>query len=211
MNQNEKPAFGGLMASVADLYGKTMTNGVAEIYWQALRAYDFADIQRAAGAHALDPDAGQYMPKPADFVRHIDGSKASQASVAWAKVVDAIRSQGSYKSVCFDDPMIHAAIQDMGGWIKVCAVLEKDLPFEERRFATSYNGYKLRGVSKGDYPPYLIGAAEGENRSNGKPVAPPLLLGNQEKAQAVLSGGEFKARVAIPAIQAVSKYLENAN
>ncbi len=33
----------------------------------------------------------------------------------------AISQYGTYRNVCFDDPVIHAIIKSMGGWTKVCA------------------------------------------------------------------------------------------
>ena len=203
MNNEDRQKFGALMTSISAYYGKTIEPGVAEIYWQALKKYDFEDVKRAAGAHAVDPDSGQFMPKAADFVRHIDGNSASQASMAWAKVVTAIRDLGAYKSVAFDEPEIHAAIEDLGGWVKLCGVVERDLPFEQKRFENSYRGYKLRGILVHEFRPYLIGVAEGENRGAGYKPQPPVLIGDKQKALLITKNTEYKPRIAISAYEAV--------
>jgi hypothetical protein len=36
---------------------------------------------------------------------------------------------GAYQSVVFDDPLIHLVLEDLGGWIKICSTLIKDLIF----------------------------------------------------------------------------------
>ena len=47
---------------------------------------------------------------------------------------------GAYQSVAFDDPVIHAVIEDLGGWTKLCRSDLKELSYMEHRF--------LRGVSR---------------------------------------------------------------
>lgn len=37
------------------------------------------------------------------------------------KIKKAISGCGSYRNVCFDDPIIHAIIKSFGGWIKICS------------------------------------------------------------------------------------------
>lgn len=37
------------------------------------------------------------------------------------KIKNAISSCGSYRNVCFDDPIIHAIIKSFGGWTKICS------------------------------------------------------------------------------------------
>jgi len=65
-----------------------------------------------------------WMPKIADIVRMIDGSTQSAAATAWAKVMRAVGSVGQYQSLAFDDPVIHLAIDETGGWISLCRIEE---------------------------------------------------------------------------------------
>lgn len=37
------------------------------------------------------------------------------------KIKKAISGCGSYRNICFDDPIIHAIIKSFGGWVKMCS------------------------------------------------------------------------------------------
>ena len=49
----------------------------------------------------------------------LDGTVTDRAALAWGKVLEAMSSVGAYSDVVFDDPAIHAAIEDCGGWVKI--------------------------------------------------------------------------------------------
>lgn len=75
MKTRDKPAFMQTLTAVADLYGKPISEAGWSIWWAALECYSLTKVQQALSAHVRDPDRGQFMPKPADVVRQIDGSK----------------------------------------------------------------------------------------------------------------------------------------
>lgn len=102
------------------MYGKPLNNFLLEIYWKICQPFEFGDIEKAFEAHVRDPDYGQFMPKPADLIRFLEGGRQTQALQAWSKVVKAISHAGYYSSVVFDDICIHAVISEMDGWIALC-------------------------------------------------------------------------------------------
>ncbi len=112
-----------------------------DIYWQVLKQYELEDVQNAFQSHIQNPDCGQFLPKPADIVRLIEGSGETKALLAWAKVERAVIQIGSYQSVVFDDPLIHAVIEDMGGWVKLCSMKNEQMPFYANEFQKRYMGY----------------------------------------------------------------------
>lgn len=193
MLDQDRQQFYALMTGLFELYGKKASKELLGLYYGALKSYEIADIVRAANQHSLDPDAGQFMPKPADFVRHIDGSKQTRAMRGWSTVDKAIRQVGPYESVCFDDPIIHAVIQDMGGWLSMCETKsEDDLKFRRHEFEKRYQGYALQGGVQ-EYPGRLVGLTEADCARLNKQAPAPKLIGDPERAKRVLLSGSAEA------------------
>lgn len=189
MQPSDRKQFYSMMTGVLELYSKKATPELLDLYFEALRTHDLLDISRALNLHAVDPDQGQYMPKPADIVRMLGGSKQTRALQAWSRVERAVREIGPYESVVFDDPIIHAVLEDMGGWIDLCGTkTDKDLEFRSNEFAKRYQGYALQGGTM-DYQKRLVGLAEADCNSRKLPAPKPKLIGDVGKALAVLNGG----------------------
>ena len=181
--------FSNLMVGVAEYYGKDLSAATIKVYMLGLQTYDLMDIKRALSQHMQNPDNGQFMPKVADVVRLIDGDTGSQAGTAWVKVDKALRIQGPYRDVCFDDPIIHRVIDDMGGWIKfVTRADDGEYPFQQKEFERRYQGYAGRPLP--DYPKILIGIATHSNDHRGfKNRELPALVGDHERALLVYKNG----------------------
>lgn len=143
MKTNDIAGFAALMTGLGELYGKAITEAYSEIYWNTLKSFDFADVQRAVKHHVADPEYGRFMPKPADIIRWIEGTQDSKALQAWTKVVLAMRRVGSYNSIKFDDPIIHTVIEAMGGWVQLCMTTNHELSFRAIEFQKHYVGYLL--------------------------------------------------------------------
>ncbi len=187
MNPTESAAFSRMMALMAELYGKACTEPFVNIYWHLLKDFELLDIRKAFKAHINNPDGGQFFPKPADIIRFLDGSAETRALQAWSLVERAIGQIGRYQSLVFDDPLVHAVIEDMGGWIKLCDITLKELPFASLEFQKRYQGLIMKPPRR--HPPYLCGIVERDNAKDGYPILPPLLVGDTQKAQAVIATG----------------------
>ena len=190
MNTPNLPEFTKLMTGLCLLYNKPANEILIELYWRALEPFEFPLVKAALLVHLNNPDTGQFMPKPADVVRYLQGSSQTQALKAWTKVAQAIRSVGGYTSVVFDDALIHAVIEDMGGWIALCQTLLKDFPFRAHEFAKRYAAYVLHPPLR--HPRQLLGLEEQQNHTRGHAVRPPLLIGNAQEALRVLTLGRDK-------------------
>lgn len=166
MNNHEKERFVELIAGVHEFFGKPMSRFSLEVWTNAMRGYDLAAVSDALSRHTMNPDSGQFMPKPADVVRMIDGGTADSALVAWSKFDKALRSVGSYMTVAFDDPIIHRVIEDMGGWTSFDLKTEDEWPFVKNEFATRYRGYAGRRASFA-YKPKLLGRIDSDRESKG--------------------------------------------
>lgn len=188
MLPTDRPAFSGLLGGCMEaVYDRTVTPAMMDIWFSALAAYPMDEVRGAFTRHVTDPDRGQFAPKPADIIRAIDGGGDGRALAAWTQVDKAIRHVGGWRSVCFDDPLIHACVADMGGWLALCGTATDELPFKQQEFAKRYRALMLAPPKS--YPPHLIGRAEAGNSTTGHRVEPPLLLGDAGRAAQVLLGG----------------------
>jgi len=198
--------FSALISALGEYHGKTLSAGVIGLYAQGLlHRYSIETLERAVMTHIDNPDTGQFMPKVADIVRMIDGDTKDAASLAWAKAIGAASSVGAYRSVVFDDPIIHAIVRDIGGWTRLCHTSEDEAPFLERRFRDAYRAYANRGGSAPDYPLVLGGISDTHNGSRGFSSDPPVLIGDKTKAQAVMSGSAgLQRRIAPSGVRRLS-------
>jgi hypothetical protein len=193
MKQNELAEFSQALSHLSALYGQAMSPASVELYWAALQAFDLVRIKQALSHHALHPDRGRFMPRPADVVRAVQGDSQTQSLRAWSKVAYAIRSVGGYTSVVFDDPLIHAVIEDMGGWITLCSVKQQELPFREKDFVARYAGYV--GYPPPPYPSQLTGRLAHQNQLQGFKLEAPVCVGDQQKALRVYQQGQSFIRL----------------
>jgi len=187
MKNQDIPVFTKLLAGIGELYGKAISETLTDIYWQTLKRFELEDIVQAFEAHVYNPDGGQYFPKPSDVVRFIEGSGETRALQAWAVVEKAIRYIGAYKSIVFDDLIIHAVLEDMGGWVKLCSSTLDELPFRAHEFQKRYMGFVIKAPKR--HPQYCCGISEAENTKNGYPIQPRLIVGDLKKAEAVMLKG----------------------
>lgn len=188
MTPNDSESFTALVGDVYAFYRQDYSDFAARVWWQAMQPFDFAAVADAFNRHCVNPDAGQFMPKPADIVKMLQGSTQDAALVAWAKLDRAIRTVGTYQSVAFDDPIIHRVVTEMGGWIGFGTKTEDEWPFVRNEFVNRYRGYRTRNEIP-EYPPHLIGISEAQNVKNGFSAPAPLLLGDATRAKQVCDGG----------------------
>jgi len=163
---------------------------VYELFYESVKQFGYDAVKKAFSVHIQSPDNGQWMPKPADIVRIVSGTSKDNSHVAWSKVKKSISAVGSYETIVFDDPIIHRVIQDMGGWINLCACSVDELPFRGNEFKSRYTAYKGQGEIP-DYPAKIYGICESDNTSKGllENIPTPIMVGEPERAKNVLLAG----------------------
>lgn len=196
MTELDRKPFFALIADVYAFYKQDFSKFAGGVWWEAMKPYDFGAVADALNRHCINPDNGQFMPKPADVVRLLAGSTQDAALVAWAKVDRAMRTVGPYQSVVFDDPIVHRVLSEMGGWVELSRKTEDEWPFVRNEFVNRYRGYRARSQVP-EYPPVLTGIAEASNSRAGFRTAAPVLIGNPEVAKQVLRAGSGKQLVPI--------------
>lgn len=184
------------VAGVHAFYGKDLGSFALDVWWTALRGYDLAAVVQSFNRHLVNPDTGQFLPRPADIVKMLSGSTRDSALVAWSKVDRAVRQVGTGSTVVFDDPLIHRVIQDMGGWCIFGTKTEDEWPFTAKEFENRYRGYRMRSETP-EYPQKLIGHYEAHNASKLLRIAPPVVIGDQDKAKAIMLNGVERPVLAI--------------
>ena len=211
MLDSDRGRFLDLIGGVHDFYGKELTRFASDVWWRCCQASDFETISLAFSNHLSDPERGQWMPKPADLVRQLDGTQSDRSRRAWGKVLDASQRVGAYQSIAFDEAAIHAAIEDVGGWIAVCRTELDELPHLERRFCAAYRAYIAPGKLT-SWSPKLLGQHDIDNNLKGYENQGAVLIGNAEKAREVLRLGSVGTRTqvtrigdAIPSVHRIAK------
>lgn len=197
MTEADKPELFSLVADVMAFYRQDVSPFALQVWWQACNRFELDQVRKALTAHAMDAERGQFPPKPADLVRQLDGTATDRAMLAWGKVMEAMQRIGAYTDVVFDDPAIHAAVDDLGGWPKMCRGETKDLGYLQHRFCEAHRAYTARGQF--DYPRLLSGDRSPEDvylKSGLKPPR-PALIGNTEAAKRVYLGGQIGGKVQV--------------
>jgi hypothetical protein len=195
MNNNQLSDFSEVLTGALEVYGQRTSKLVINIWWNALEKYDFSIVEQAFGAHIVDPDVGQFAPKPANIIRNIEGSRETRAMIAWAKVHKAIRSVGGGSTVCFDDRFIHATVGNMGGWPSLCKVGEDEIQFKAREFEKRYNSHSKHGVT--EFPRKLIGHYESQNLAQGfmEFISAPVTIGDIVECRKVYKFGSDNVKL----------------
>tara|TARA_R110002126_G_scaffold98510_1_gene229315 strand:- start:133 stop:729 length:597 start_codon:yes stop_codon:yes gene_type:complete len=195
MVDDDKKEFAQFMAGMFAVYNKEVSQMLLRIWFESLRQYDLKAVKDALARHLLNPDNGQFLPKPADVVKLIGGTTIDTALEAWSAVDNAVRTVGTYRSVAFADPIIHKVIQDMGGWVALGNKKEDEWPFVAKEFQTRYRGIKTTGQPV-DALPQLTGIAAQQNSVAGIQYAePPILIGKRNDSIRTLDSTHEVARL----------------
>ena len=192
MTQADFKSFSELVQGVAECYGQSLSAQGVALRFKLLEQFDMAEVRQAA-LSIMATRKYTSMPTPADFLEHISGGSAEdKAEVEAGKVLAAIGKHGAYASVLFDAAVTQAVIvQAYGGWPKLCADcgVEESEHWFRKNFAKTWAAYSRQGVKQSGHLPGLF---EITNYSNGffDYVDPPKLIGDPDKARAVLEAGQ---------------------
>jgi hypothetical protein len=104
------------MAMMGEIFGEAISSARIQGYFIALQEFPIEAVQRAM-RHAIK--GAKFFPKPAEIREYIEASADDRAALAWTRLTRAIDDVGTYESVDFDDPVLHAVIQRMGGWAEM--------------------------------------------------------------------------------------------
>ena len=83
MNHSDYEKFREGIAGVYGFYDKDISDFAFDLWWNALNRYDLKAIIQAFNRHVVNPEAGKWLPKPADIVKMLEGSTLDSAMAAW--------------------------------------------------------------------------------------------------------------------------------
>lgn len=171
--------FKQYMAALSEIFGKELSALLNSLYWKTLEPFTDFECEQAFKELIF---SAKFFPKPADFLEILRGKQEDQATKAWIKVVEAIRRVGNYKSVKFDDPVIHSVFKFWGGWGVTGDWKEADLKWKQKEFQQLYAVM----ARDGKHPEYLPGTIEIQNAADGYELKPEIVrIGFDERAKEI--------------------------
>jgi len=171
MQPTDKQAFGNAIETLGLVYGKEINKPLLEVYWDCLCDRKTPDVLQAIRCWPKS-EGGQFMPKPIDLIRLIEGPVEDRSLMAWNTAQLAVRQVGLYQSVQFDDPLIAATIKSIGSWPQFCQTPNAALIALEKRFRQTYQQLARDGY-KSDDEQCLLGIHEAQNQRSGYTSPPP--------------------------------------
>lgn len=188
MNNSDRREFGEMWRAVRAEYGQEVTKTGLSLAFAVLERFTLEEVKAGIAMHMSDTNNGQYKIQTAHVIANIEGRGDERAGVAWSKLYRAIGAVGSYADVVFDDAIIHAIVENEGGWVKVCLMVEDDLKYMQARFHKQY----VQLVSKSgvfSYPKILSGTINLDRKSRGLELDPPATIGEVNQCRLVYRNG----------------------
>jgi hypothetical protein len=168
MTRNDAGAFAAELAALGEVFGEAISQMRAQLYFDALSVFTLEEIRGAVRAAI---QGCRFFPKPAELIELLQGSPEDQAEVAWSRFLYALTHHGTYASIDFGDPTLHAVIEtQFGGW-HVAWKLESDATrFAHAEFLKLYRAFRKTGQGRTGHCP---GTVELDNRERGYLYAIP--------------------------------------
>lgn len=209
MNKTDFPGFIQLLAGEVEVRSRpALSEAAILIWWDRLQGYSLAQVRDGFRRHALDAERGRFMPQPADIVAQVEGTQADRTAIAWGMVLQAMGSVGAYTDVVFDDPAIHIAVEDLGGWPKLCRTPMADLGFVRHAFCQSHRA-AINSPTQQAHAPVLRGDRSADSEYLKVGLKPPeaVLIGSPERARLVMSSGQGRAAAMTGGARLAAAYL----
>lgn len=196
MNNEDRKEFAEQWTAARETYDKTVSTAGLVIAFDALDRFEIKDIRKAITLHLNDTVNGRFPITPPHIVAHIEGASEERAAVAWKKLSSAVTEIGGYRDVVFDDPAIHAIVDNEGGWLRMCSMDDTDFKYLQHRFTKLYTALVSKRIFS--YPRLLKGIENSSNAGktypDGSPyeAIPPSVVGDQDQARLVFQKGDKK-------------------
>lgn len=173
MENKHKIAFAQLLTGLGEAFDKKISDTLFEVYWEALKDLSFEDFNRAANTLTM---TAKFFPKPVEFRELLLPDIAAQASLAYGKLEKTFTQAGIYKTVVFDDPVIHAVVENLGGWVNYCNLRDEELKWYRKDFEKKYLSLApLIAQGKILAPVKLAGLYERDTHATAEAKTPALI------------------------------------
>lgn len=192
-----------MVSALATAFNRQADEATFLAYTLGLEGLTVRNVRQAVG-RALR--SCKFMPTPTEL-RELAGeiSVDHRATLAWDEVKKAIERHGGYRSVSFDDRVIHAAINSCGGWQHVCeqsvVCLDRDI---WPRFQRAYKAFTARGsIASADAGP-LLGVFANDAMLRGY-TPPPVIAIDTGLGMPLAIGSEPSGKQTTALLDAVAK------
>lgn len=184
MTEKDKEAFEIIMTSIAEVCDADWNDKKADLYFATFQDLSLEDFNRAANLVMKTYPYKGKMPMPVVFTEALNEGSELRAAEAYTKLDEAWKRLGSYRTVIFDDPVIHMALYAWGGdeaWIKLNDLKTDEVVWFRKDFEKYYQMYAGKEIRP---PQKLMGITEKQNVFDGHQDfnQPPSLVGEEKKA-----------------------------
>ena len=174
----DESKFKEYLTALCEIHDKKISPLLASLYWKVLEPFTDEQCEKAFKSLIYE---SRFFPKPVEFIETIKGTTGDRATTAWLEVLETVARVGHYQSVRFDDPVIHAVIEAMGGWVRLAGDMKADEEkWKQKEFERLYQ--VLSKNPRDNVPSYLPGLCEIQNAANGYDITSnPVMIGNERK------------------------------
>lgn len=164
MQANQAAQFYKSLKSLAELYDRTLTANVLELYFGALSDLTLEDATEACKQAALTL---KFFPKPVELRELVAGTMQDQADKAWALLMAALdQGAGQYHSAYIDDGALAGAIVRCWGGLTEAFRAMSALGADSPMYASNRNAFRTAYAScRGLAGQYFYGSNEVQNRN----------------------------------------------
>lgn len=146
LNEQQRKAVA--ISAAAETLGRPLSPAALKMYVEILAEASVEDVERAC-AESLRTN--NFLPAPAKLLEMSGLGSVTpddRAMLAWESVCRAVTRYGAYKHVSFDDPIINAAIRNIGGWPSICERSHEEFEtWTRKEFLRAYVAFLRSGVS----------------------------------------------------------------
>lgn len=182
--------FSKALYVLGELFDKKISKTVLSIYYEIFQDYTVKQFNKAV-YEVIRTHKYNTLPRPADIIEYLEGTKDDKALMAWMLAKRGIEIVGYYGSPEFEDPIISNCIVNLGGWQEFCSMQISNEPFIEKRFADLYRLFMKRGIDK---PKVLVGFHEESNSLKGFQAHIPeiIRIGNNGEILQIVAKKEIE-------------------
>jgi len=145
---NEK-IFAEYFTVLCEVFKTASTKLLLEVYYRALQELSDEEYKNAVSL-IIKERVYKGLPLPAEILEKAKGNDSDRAIIAKDKLKLAMRTYGAYRTVIFDDPVLHKVIESIGGWVKANTMdiedLEKYMKFEFEKVYRAYTKMKFGDI-----------------------------------------------------------------
>lgn len=190
MTDQDRDRFEEMLTILAEIHDKELSEYKLEVYFDTLSDIPIDDLINAGSILARTT---KFFPKPSEFRDNIVANTDDMAAIAYAKFFKACAYTPD-RTLIFEDPIIHAVIDSLGGWNdelydKWANI--KDEVWLQKRFEGLYQTFAKCGVPE-NTSGKLIGKLERYNEGRWDINNRPVLIGSKESPVLQEALAEYK-------------------